>query len=1203
MNELDHLNVELSGRNLIEASAGTGKTYAIVCLYLRLLLEKDLTPAQILVVTFTEAATEELCGRIRGRIREALGVFEGVETEDLFLAGLRDNSNGRGPDRSKAMDNLRFALASFDTASIFTIHGFCLRALQDNAFESGSLYDTGLVTDQSGLIREMVDDFWRLRFFDEPAPLLGYALRNGYSPESFTEFLKEITLSPMVEVRPRYEPDQIRDLENRCQSAYDRVREAWSKSRAEIEDILACDKGLSRSADNYRLDLISFLLEEMDRFVGGRNRYDLFDGFEKFCSSTMERNRLKKFSPPKHPFFDICEELKKNVEERFLALRWELVQFIGERLSARKRELNIRYFDDLLKDLYAALQGEGGEAAAAAVRGKYRAALIDEFQDTDPVQYEIFHRIYCCPDYPFFMIGDPKQAIYSFRGADIFAYMEAARDVDMERRFTLTGNWRSTPRLLDAFNILFDNAGKPFVFDEISFHPVRPGREDEGKQLFVEGEDNAPMRLWCMPPDEDGKPPGVTRANEIVPRTVAAEIVRLLTAGAEGKACIDGRPVVPGDIAVLVRDHRQAGHVREALEELSVPSVMRSDSSIFSTHEAREVHQLLCALADPGSSYKVRAALATDILGMTGNDIARLNEDEQTWEQCLEKFRFYHNAWLDNGFMVMSGLLTAGEGVRGRLLRHVDGERRMTNLLHCFEIIHHAGHENVLGIEGVLNWFGERVTGGESAEEYQIRLETDEKAVRIITVHVSKGLEYPIVFCPFMWGGLKGNDGVVSFHDGFRMVKDFGSADYERNRVTAGREALAENMRLLYVALTRAKQRCYLLTGKIVGKSAKKGPETSPLSYLLHASSETRNAEDIVGSLAEEVGAFAAVEIGEQLAQIAARAGGAISVVPMPSAGGVAGMSASSDTTDLCRRVFSWVIDRGWRVASFTSFAAHGRGAAELPDRDAMEAGSAVPTVAAEGDAPPEKSIFTFPRGTKAGIFLHELFEDLDFSRVNTETVDAVVKKGLEKYGYAGEWQPHISLMINDVVTTPLSTPAGAFTLSGLKKGNWVTELEFFFPLRFITSDALGDHFRKWSGGYPGADLLRLCSALSFRPLRGMVRGFMDMVFEHDGKFYLLDWKSNHLGRRVEDYGREALEREMTRKLYSLQYLLYTVALNRYLSMRVADYNYSAGFGGVVYVFLRGVSPETCGETGFFRDIPPAGMIEELTDLLVGTGG
>ena len=194
----------------------------------------------------------------------------------------------------------------------------------------------------------------------------------------------------------------------------------------------------------------------MAAFAAGDNPYDLFEGFEKFCTGDIEAQEMKKNPPPRHDFFDRCEELRQNVTERFLALRAELVEFCRERLPVRKRELNIRFFDDLLTDLYRALCGESGEALAARLREKYRGALIDEFQDTDPVQYDIFRKIFAASDCPLFLIGDPKQAIYSFRGADIFAYLEAAADVDAGKRFTLTGNWRSTPRLLTAFNTIFD---------------------------------------------------------------------------------------------------------------------------------------------------------------------------------------------------------------------------------------------------------------------------------------------------------------------------------------------------------------------------------------------------------------------------------------------------------------------------------------------------------------------------------------------------------------------------------------------------------------------------------------------------------------------------------------------------------------------------------------------------------------------------
>jgi len=1204
MNQLDHLQIELSGRNLIEASAGTGKTYAIACLYLRLLVEQGLTPEQILVVTYTEAATEELRGRIRSRIREALGVFSGAAAEDAFLLGLQTNSNGRGPECATARDNLEKALASFDTASIFTIHGFCLRALQDNAFESGSFYDTALVTDQSGLLREVVDDFWRIHFFAEPAPLLLYALHKKFSPDYLLGFLQGMLTNPKLEVMPRFSASEIVAIEERCRSAFADIREEWSVCREEIIDILTNDKGLSRAAGNYHHDELPGHFESMDSFHGGDNPFDLFPGFHRFSTSGIMQGKKPTGTAPTHTFFDRCEDLCSGVEKRFLALRWELVEYARQRLPSRKREMNIRFFDDLLSDLYAALCGESGSVLATSLSGKYRAALIDEFQDTDPVQFEIFRKVYTDPQCPLFLIGDPKQAIYSFRGADIFAYLEAAAGVEDERRFTLTDNWRSTPELLSAFNTVFGNGTRPFVFDAINYHPVKSGKKEGGEQLVCDGRDNAPLQLWCLPADEAGGPLNVTKATAAIPPAIAGEISRLLQDGLGGKALVGDRPLLPGDIAVIVRSHRQAGAIQEALRARGIPSVMRSDKSIFTTEEAGEVCALLAALVDPGSEAKVRAALVTNLLGMSGNDIAALLEDEDAWEEYLERFRGYHHLWLERGFMVMSRALLARENVRGRLLSRPDGERRLTNVLHCFEVIHQAAHEKRLGLEGLLIWFGELVTGGEDAEEHQIRLETDEKMVKIVTVHVSKGLEYPVVFCPFMWGGLKGNAEVVTFHDDFSMVKDFGSANYDLHRGLAQKESLAESLRLLYVALTRAKFRCYLVSGKVVGKKGSNEPETSPLAYLFHASEAVKGSDEVIDSLKQEVGKLSGTQMEEQLCALAEKEKGTIAVTEMPEAGGAGFYNPPGDDgATLAGRVFSGKISSDWRVASFTSFATHGDGAVELPDRDAAGGETVVSGAAAMEEKPAGMNIFTFPRGAQAGIFLHGLFEELDFSAARPEAVRGLVDKGLERYGYAREWEPCITSLVSSVIATPLSSPEGPFSLADIKKGRWLAELEFFFPLKFVSAPILRECLSKWSGEQVPVDIPALCQALKFRPAEGMVRGFMDMVFEHLGRFYLLDWKSNHLGYRIEDYGRESLKAAMVHHLYPLQYLLYTVALNRYLGLRVKGYDYASHFGGVVYVFLRGVSPQRGEEFGIFRDTPPAEMINGLTACLIKAGG
>ncbi len=1200
MNQLNHATLELSGINLIEASAGTGKTYAIASLYLRLLLEKELLPEQILVVTYTEAATQELRTRIRSRIREALEVMEGRDTSDAFLEALYEKALLVGLKKVREM--LEQALGAFDTASIFTIHGFCLRALQDNAFESGSLYDTELVTDQSDLLRDIADDFWRMHFFRKPSPLLGYTLRNRHSPETFMSLLKNLHAGTGVEVIPAYSDEEIAVLERKCAATYAEICATWKNDRETITQLLTTDKGLKRSQDTYRKDLLDPLFASMEAFVAGNNPFDLFDGFEKFTANGISEGTKAKNTPPVHPLFGNCQTLHDFVKNRFLGLQAELFRFYQDNLPLRKRAANIRFFDDLLEDLYRALvSASGGEVLAGIIRNKYSAALIDEFQDTDPVQYEIFRTIYAGSDAPLFLIGDPKQAIYSFRGADIFAYMRAAHDVREERRFTLTDNWRSAPLLLQAFNTLFDNARQPFVYDQIVYHPLAAGKRELNHQEESEG-DMEPMQLWLM--DSSNEKSGmltVDDASTLASSAVAGEIVRLLQDG--GQPIFGGKPVTAGDIAVIVRTHRQASMMLDALRAKRIAGVMRSDRSIFASREAEEVRILISALGDPGNEPKVRAALVTDMLGRSGNDIAGLMDEEESWTKCLREFRSYHDLWRERGCMMMSRELMAREGVRGRLLSYPDasGERRLTNVLHCFELLHRQEHEQGTGIEGLVAWFSQRIGAADEAEEYQIRLETDDAAVKIVTVHVSKGLEYPVVFCPFLWGGSNSKGSVVMFHDeAGRLVKDFGSPDMQHHRLLADRESLAESLRLLYVALTRAKYRCYLFSGKTRS-------ESSPINYLLHASGEARQAENPAAALAAESKIMTGPIMAEELQSLAERSEGSIgfSIITHEAVENMAGLdckSTEAGSESILPRIFNRTIDTSWRVSSFTSFSRHEQKSTELPDRDEPER-EAGELLAAASNGGGEKSIFTFPKGAQAGIFMHGIFEKLDFSSPSDAKIHELAEKGLERYTYKPEWLPHITAMVHNVLGTPLSSRNGAFTLGALAPKSWITELEFFFPLRFVTSALLGELLVRHGLLPGGVDLARLAELLQFKPVKGMLMGFMDMVFEHDGQYYLLDWKSNHLGNTLDDYAHDAMTQAIQKNLYPLQYLLYTVALNRYLSLRVKNYSYGKQFGGVIYVFLRGVGRDQGEGNGFFRDLPPVELIEALTHILIDHEG
>ncbi len=1198
MQTLNHQTVELSGTTLIEASAGTGKTYAIAALYLRLLLERELDPSRILVVTYTEAATKELRARIRSRIREALNVLGGTGSDDPLLLALYESASATGMTREREI--LERALGAFDTASIFTIHGFCLRALQDNAFESGSLYDTELATDQQKLLQEIVDDFWRIHFFRAPSPMLAFALQNT-SPQKLMELLRGLHSGTGSRVIPEFTEREIELLEEANCERYGALVQEWRDEKQGIVELLRSDKALSRSAEFYRADLLEPLVERMDCFVAGGNHNDLFPGFVKFTRSGIAEGTKPKSHPPAHPFFESCEALLQGVQERFLALQAELLLFCREQMPLRKAAANLRYFDDLLLDLYHALLSPGGgEGFAATLRQKYQAALIDEFQDTDPVQYEIFRKIYSASHLPLFLIGDPKQAIYSFRGADIFAYLRAARDVDETQRFTLTVNWRSVPALLGAFNTLFEQTKNPFLYDAILYHPLTAGRSVEEGGLKVAGEMEAtasPFQLWMMEPEEgaDGTL-SIGAATTFAAAAVAREIDRLLQEGGEGRAMIEGRALGASDLAVIVRTHRQARIVLDALQKRGIAAVMQSERSVLCSPEAEELRLLLAALGDPSSERKVRAALATDLLGRSGNDIVGLLEDDEASVELLRQFRSYHHLWLERGFMVMSRELLSKEGIRGRLLAFPDGQRRLTNLLHCFELLHQRAHERRLGMEGVISWFTEELAGADTeGDEYQIRLETDEAAVKIVTVHVSKGLEYPVVFCPFFWSGTgRSGERVVTFHnEEGEMIRDFGSADLQAHRHLAERESMAESLRVLYVALTRARYRSCVLTGNIVDRTKKSSPEHSPLNMLLF------------GTTAGQLGG---PQMQQALQALADGSDGSIGFRRLregegESEGESEGKQAASLSWSLRRaeesapvlRLFKGKIQGDWRVSSFTSFSRHELKPAELPDRDDFFSSfnlPALPVVAA-----PEKSIFAFPRGAEAGIFMHALFETLDFADPSGSKIPELVQEQLLRYGYDPEWEPAVTAMVHHVLDTPIAEPKGFFTLGSLKSGKWITELEFFLPLRFLTPSLLAAILRRHGSTEVGGTLEALAAALNFKPVRGMMMGFMDMVFEHDGRYYLLDWKSNHLGNTIDDYRFSYLREAMESNLYTLQYLLYTVALNRYLEQRVEGYSYESHFGGVLYVFLRGVNAAEGEGAGFFRERPSWELIEALSRL------
>jgi exodeoxyribonuclease V beta subunit len=1194
----DLLASPLEGTNLIEASAGTGKTYALTCLFLRLILEKRFTVKEILVVTYTVAATEELRDRTRKKIREAIAAYATGESEDSFLKGLIR----KVPEADDKLNLLEAALRDFDEAAIFTIHGFCQRTLQESAFESGSLFDTELKPEQeTGLMEEIVQDFWRRHFYEAPIEFVAYALKQGYEPGYFLDLLRKRV--PDLKIIPEAERSDFPSLEAFSQK-FCKLQETWPGVREQVLAGLSAP-GLNKVA--YKNPVA--LAESMDEYLAADSPgLPLFDTFEKFTPERLELGTKKNQAPPKHPYFDLCGEFKKKadalikeMDQHLLFLKREIFRRLEEELPARKQRQNIQSFDDLLVRLRHSLEKAGGDDLSGAIRRKYRAALVDEFQDTDPVQYAIFQNVFGKGGAILFLIGDPKQAIYSFRGADLFAYLKAAGRVD--RRYTLTRNWRSEPNLIAAVNRIFENGENPFLYREIPFAEGVPKDEKDQAILEMNGRKEPPFHLWLVDSQEvaEGKVMNKGLANKLIAEAVAGEISRLLLLGREGKALIGKSPIQEADIAVLVRFNREAQLVQETLFGLKIPSVLYSTVNLFDSPEALEMSRVLEGIANPHQEGLIRAALATDMMGVAGETIESLSRDEAAWEGWLSRFRDYYERWERSGFIQMFRYFLLSEKIRSRLLSLPNGERRLTNVLHLCEVLHQAATEEKMGMAGLLKWLArQRDPRSPRLEEHQLRLESDAKAVKIVTIHKSKGLEYPIVFCPFNWAKSSiDRDRPFTFHDEeddwrLNLVLD---PQASPKLFLGEREVLAENMRLLYVSLTRAKNRCYLAWGRF------KDAETSSLSYILHPSAKVEGS--VVEEIRKHFNGLTDEDIREELQDLSREAKGAILLQDMPGGPGEEVLPAEKEGEELSGKIFSAPIPRDWQIASFSSLTAGVRGGAESPGYAWMDLPDHDQAALPEGQVWEEKtfSIFSFPRGAKAGSLLHDILENCDFTEKDRAVLRELVEGKLREYGLDREWQEAVVEMIAKVLAAPLLPSFKGFHLGQVSGKDRQSEMEFYFPLQRVAPQNLSKIFADHGGPEIPEEFPERIGDLNFLPARGYMKGFIDLIFQYQGRFYIVDWKSNFLGNRVEDYNREEMAREMEENFYLLQSNLYVLALHQYLKNRMPNYNYHRHFGGVFYIFLRGVDPQVGTEFGIFRDFPKAELVEALSRALISPQG
>jgi exodeoxyribonuclease V beta subunit len=801
------------------------------------------------------------------------------------------------------------------------------------------------------------------------------------------------------------------------------------------------------------------------------------------------------------------------------------------------------------------------------------------------LQWKIFRAIFAqSPEHRLYLIGDPKQAIYGFRGADVNTYIEAAKTAD--NQYSLDTNWRSEAALVGAVNTIFESAGKStaFVEGQISFEPVQAAEKSDDRPIvFSDGQRPPPFQVWCWSADNGAV--SSKAAQKQLPAVVAAEVSRLL----RKDVCIGNQRLNPRDIAVLVESHRQAGWAQRALHDLQIPSVEQAMDSVFESAEARELQWILAAILNPGREAGVKCALTTDALGLNGNQLQALTANEVSWQSRLQEFAEYRSSWERDGFFFMFSQLLRREKIVENLLRFPDAERRITNVLHLAELLEAASRAEHLGAARLVQWLEKRrADDAAAADEFQLRLESDEDAVQIVTIHRAKGLEYPVVFCPFAardaeLGKIRSHGKTVMeavlFHDPAtkELTWDLHPKPDAAHAQQATKEQLAEKVRLLYVALTRARHRCYLVSAP----SAKK--KSTALAWLLNGRSE--NLADPVDFLNSQ--AANPTDWKNRWLALAEKSPAGIAVADVPMEPGEPWSPEKTATAKLAAKVCAREIRPSWFLSSFTQLSQQTHAATpDLPDYDA----TGVETKP-NAEEEPATGIFALPTGARTGDCLHKILEQFNFTNDDKASTTALATQHLEAFGLATATNvAAVCEMLERLRHTPLDLENPDFTLARVRQTRRLSEMEFYFPTGQLDAQRLSNLIREKKTS-PAA------KPAAPPRIEGFLKGFIDLIFEFEGRFYIVDWKSNSLGRSAEDYNAAAMRREIVERGYDLQYHIYTVALDKYLRARLADYDYEKHFGGVRYIFLRGVTPEN-PELGVFRDRPTAEKIARLSALL-----
>ena len=1242
------LQFPLWGSRLIEASAGTGKTWTIAALYLRLVLghgatsgfARPLMPPDILVMTFTRAATRELSDRIRARLIEAVQCFRGEaqpHDSDAFLRDLRD-AYAPGPERDTAAWRLDMAAQCMDDAAIHTIDAWCQRMLREHAFDSGNLFDEALEADESQRQTEAAQDYWRQQCYPLHRDGLEVALQVWPDVQALVQDMQSLlresvpteagagTLAECIAQTQAERSQKLLALATGWEAKAECMLR-WIEGQLDAHGALWDRRKLqARYYTGWFASITAWaqdpLKQPLELTDSARKRLCPEGMAEAFKGQAMDLLLPKEFAE-----LEALLQALEALPSIHVALRLHAAVHVQQRLLWLKRQAGTFGFADMLQRLDAALTGDNGAALRASILAQYPVALIDEFQDTSPLQYRLFDQIYRTAENArssaLLLIGDPKQSIYGFRGADIYSYLQA-RQATEGRHYVLDTNFRSTQALVEAVNQWFVQAEvRPgegaFMFRTGGANPLpfEPVRANGRKEVLVQGRQPVPALTVAWDGASDA-PLGNDDIRRRGAEFCASQIVQWLMDETTGFA-EEGQPLQrlrPADIAVLVRTGKEATAVRRALARRAVASVYLSDQdSVFASPEAQGLLLWLRAVATPLDSLAVRAGLATPMMGLSFDELAWLASDDEAFDARSEQLKELHSVWLRLGVLAMLRQTLYRFNLPARWLAEMSGERRLTNYLHLAELLQGASAQ-LEGEQALIRWLATQIEAPGAAGDAQVvRLESDADLVKVVTVHKSKGLEYPVVCLPF-GGSFRPVDGKAAYLslpvqiDGAparKLVLDYDDAQLAK----ADKERLREDLRLLYVALTRPRHALWMgLAPMKRGSSKNCANEQGAAGYLL------------AGEASQSVAGWRA-----SLAALAQRSA-QIAVVDLPTELPLAQRYVSAQEPPALREapVYEAMFDRRWGIGSFSSLtramaavslpvlpvAAQNpagderalqpaEGGEAEPDWTALDAWPLAPGARAgmgvgagtRSDAP---VWHRFMRGPVVGNFLHDQLEWLaaeDFALAPEPLAEEpLASRLLRRCERAGRQAQAADALqwLRAVVHQPLA-PLD-LTLAQLGQGDGLLpEMEFWLPAQHLSAERIDALCRQHI--LPGQPRPRLPE----RELHGMLMGFADLVFEHAGRYWVLDYKTNHLGPDGTAYTHRALELAMLEHRYDVQAALYLLALHRLLQSRLRQaYDPAQHLGGALYFFLRGLDGEAMG----MQVLQPSLALLEGLEALLG---